>query len=111
MKPDELRTVVYDAQLQLEALRFAGLAQPFPCHFHAHYVIGLVEQGSRSLCCRNQTYSLGPGDLVLFNPGDSHGCVQSDGGTFAYRAFNLPQPTMRALMAELTGTGILPLLR
>ena len=49
MKPNELRTVVYDAQLRLEAYRFAGIVQPFPNHFHEHYVLGLVEEGQRTL--------------------------------------------------------------
>lgn len=108
MKPNELRTVVYNKQLHLEAYRFVGIVQPFPNHFHEHYVLGLVEHGQRTLCCKNQEYALQPGDILLFNPGDSHGCTQSDGGTFAYRAFNIPQSTMLALTEELTGTGTLP---
>ena len=38
-----LRTAVYDTALQLEVFRFQGIAQPFPSHFHAYYVIGLIE--------------------------------------------------------------------
>ena len=108
MNSNELRTVVYDAQLHLEAYRFAGIVQPFPNHFHEHYVLGLVEAGRRTLCCKNREYALRPGDILLFNPGDSHGCTQSDGGTFAYRAFNIPQDTMLALAKEITGSGALP---
>lgn len=104
MKPNELRTVVYDAQLHLEAYHFAGIVQPFPNHFHEHYVLGLVEAGQRTLCCNNREYALRPGDILLFNPGDSHGCTQSDGGTFAYRAFNIPQSTMLSLAEEITGS-------
>lgn len=108
MKLNELRTVVYDAQLHLEAYRFAGIIQPFPNHFHEHYVLGLVEEGQRTLCCKNREYSLHPDDILLFNPGNSHGCTQSDGGTFAYRAFNIPQDTMLALAEEITGSRALP---
>lgn len=79
MRPNKLRTVAYDKQLQLEAYRFAGIVQPFPNHFHAHYVLGLVEHGQRTLCCKNREHHLCPGDLLLFNPGDSHGCTQTDG--------------------------------
>lgn len=108
MRPNELRTVVYDKQLHLEVYRFAGIVQPFPNHFHEHYVIGFVEQGERVLSCKNQEYHIQPGDILLFNPGDSHGCVQSDGGTFAYRAFNIPQSTMLALAEELIDSLTLP---
>ena len=42
----EIRTVVYDEELRLEAYRFEGIVQPFPDHFHEHYVIGFVEGGT-----------------------------------------------------------------
>ena len=47
----EVRTVVYDDDLHMEAYRFEGLAQPFPNHFHEYYVIGFVEKGERALSC------------------------------------------------------------
>lgn len=71
VKPTKLRTVVYDQQLCLEAYRFAGIVQPFPNHSHEHYVLGLVETGWRTLCCKNREYALRPGDILLLNPGDS----------------------------------------
>ncbi len=45
----EVRTVVYDEGLGVEAYRFEGIVQPFPNHFHEYYVIGLVEDGARAL--------------------------------------------------------------
>lgn len=45
----EIRTVVYDEELRLEAYRFEGIAKSFPNHFHEHYVIGFVEKGQRTL--------------------------------------------------------------
>ena len=30
----EIRTVVYDDELRIEAYRFEGIVQPFPSHFH-----------------------------------------------------------------------------
>ena len=69
----EIRTAIYNQTLQIEACRFAGVHQPFPNHFHDYYVIGLVEEGQRELCCKAARRSIGPGDLLLFNPGDNHG--------------------------------------
>ena len=103
-----LRTAVYDPELNLEAYRFAGIVQPFPNHFHEHYVIGFVEQGERTLSCRGQEYLLHPGDILLFNPGDNHACTQSDGGVFAFSGLNLPQETMLDLAAEVTNRRALP---
>ena len=104
---DERRTAVYDEALHLEAYRFEWLAQPFPNHFHEYYVIGLMEKGERTLSCKGQEYHLRPGDLLLFNPGDSHACTQC-GGTLDYRALNIPKETMRMLAEEVTGRRELP---
>ena len=96
-----IRTAVYDTALQLEAFRFQGIAQPFPSHFHAYYVIGLIEKGRRSLSCRSTVYSLRPGNIVLFNPGDTHACVQSDEGAMDYRGLNIPRETMLTLAEDV----------
>lgn len=104
----EIRTVVYDEDLRLETYRFVGIVQPFPNHFHEHYVIGFVEDGTRKLSCRNKEYSIERGAIVLFNPGDNHACVQSDGGTFDYRGFNISKGTMLDLAEEITGKRELP---
>lgn len=104
----EVRTVCYDDDLKLEAYRLEGIVQPFPAHFHEYYVIGFVEAGERVMTCNNQEYPIAKGDILLFNPGDSHSCIQSDGGTFDYRGFNITQSVMSALILEITGTNILP---
>lgn len=104
----EARTVRYDAQLHLEAYRFVGVLQPFPNHFHDYYVIGLVESGRRLLSCKNRNLFIGPGDMLLLNPHDSHGCVPSDCGSLGYRGINIPKDTMASLAEELTGPRVLP---
>ncbi len=104
----EKRTVVYDESLRIEACRFEGIVQPFPNHFHEHYVIGFVENGERCLSCRNTDYMAGQGSIVLFNPGDNHACVQSDNGTLDYRSFNISKEIMLDLAEEVTGKRELP---
>ena len=104
----ETRTVVYDDGLRLEAYHFEGIVQPFPNHFHEHYVIGFVEDGTRRLSCRNREYSIEKGSIVLFNPGDNHACVQSDDGTFDYRGFNIAKEVMLDLAEEVSGKRQLP---
>ncbi len=99
----ETKTVVYDEELRVEAYRFEGIAQPFPSHFHEHYVIGFVEKGTRELFCRDREYIIEEGSILLFNPGDSHACVQSGGGTFDYRGFNISREVMLDLAEEVTG--------
>lgn len=104
----ETKTVVYDDELRIEAYRFEGTRQPFPNHFHEYYVIGFVEDGQRILSCRNKEYSIERGNIILFNPGDNHACVQSDDGTFDYRGFNISKSIMLDLAEEVTGKRQLP---
>ena len=104
----EARIMVYDEDLQIEAYRFQGIVQPFPSHFHEYYVIGLVEDGERVLFCRNEEACIRQGHVLLFNPGDSHGCVQNSPGTFDYRGINIAQDVMLKLAGEVTGKGVLP---
>lgn len=104
----ETRTIVYDERLRMEAYRFEGIVQPFPNHFHGHYVIGFVENGQRILSCRNREYTIGKGSILIFNPGDNHGCVQSDEGTLDYRGLNISKEVMLDLEEEITGRRELP---
>lgn len=102
------RTVIYDDALRLEAYHLTGLEKPFPNHFHEYYVIGLVEAGERVLSCKNQEYAIQQGDMLLFNPGDNHACVQSDGGTLDYRGLNITKAVMLDVAEEVTGRRELP---
>lgn len=99
----EIRTIVYDDELRIEAYRFEGIVRPFPNHFHEHYVIGFIENGERCLFCKNQEYTINKGNIILFNPGDNHACVQSDNGTLDYRGFNITKEIMLGLAEEVTG--------
>ncbi len=81
MMKQEERTVCFDDELGIEAYRFKGIMQKFPNHFHEYYVIGFIESGRRHLSCKNKEYTIGPGDILLFNPRDNHTCEQIDGKT------------------------------
>ena len=95
---------VYDAGLRLEAYRFH---RSFPKHFHDHYVIGYIEDGQGALVCRDVEYALKKGDLILYNPGDSHSCAES-GAALDYWGLHIPRETMLDLTEELTGQRTLP---
>lgn len=104
----QTRTIVYDDELRIEAYHFEGIVQPFPNHFHEYYVIGFIEDGERCLSCKNQEYAIEKGNILLFNPGDNHACVQSDDGTLDYRGFNITKEVMLDLTEEVTGKRELP---
>lgn len=98
----EIRKVVYDEQLKIEAYQFQGIMQKFPNHFHEHYVIGFIEKGKRHLSCRNKEYEINPGDLMLFEPGMNHTCEQIGQQTLDYRCLNIPKEIMLSTMQEIT---------
>lgn len=104
----EIRTICYDEALDIEVYRLEGISQPFPNHFHDHYVVGFLENGKRKLSCKNKEYALQEYDIVLFNPGDNHSCVQNDGGTLDYCGFNISKARMLTLATEVTGKSQLP---
>ena len=104
----EIRTAVYDDGLHIEAYRLEGIVQPFPNHFHEYYVIGFMEEGERVLSCKNREYAVTKGDVLLFNPGDSHACVQSGDGALDYRGLNITKEVMLDLAEEVTGRRDLP---
>lgn len=104
----EVRTVRYDAQLQIEAYHFLGVMQEFPNHFHEYYVVGFIERGKRWLCCKGKTYTVEAGDLLLFNPKDSHTCRQVDNRALDYRCLNIPIEAMGRMAREITGREDLP---
>ncbi|MCC2931003.1 AraC family ligand binding domain-containing protein [Bacillus sp. LBG-1-113] len=105
---NETRTLHLDPHLNIEAYRFKGIMQKFPNHFHDYYVIGFIEKGQRYLACQNQEYIINPGDLLLFNPRDTHSCEQIDGRTLDYRCINVMPDVMERAVEEITGAGHLP---
>ncbi|HBG4724936.1 TPA: AraC family transcriptional regulator [Clostridioides difficile] len=104
----EERTVCFDRELKIEAYRFKGITQKFPNHFHEHYVIGFIEKGQRYLSCKNKEYTTSTGDLLLFNPFDSHTCEQIDDKVLDYRCINIKPEIMKKTVFEITGKNYLP---
>ncbi|WP_131036123.1 AraC family ligand binding domain-containing protein [Clostridioides difficile] len=104
----EERTVCFDRELKIEAYRFKGIMQKFPNHFHEHYVIGFIEKGQRYLSCKNKEYTTSTGDLLLFNPFDSHTYEQIDDKVLDYRCINIKPEIMKKTVFEITGKNYLP---
>ena len=96
----EIRTVVHDSDLGIEAYRFRG-AMRFPNHFHEYYVIGFLESGDVSMYCNGVRYVLQPGDMLLLNPGDSHTCDQAYGEAMDYRCLNIQPERMKQVASEM----------
>lgn len=104
----EQRHVYYDYDLEIEVYNLGGIVQKFPNHFHEYYVIGFIEGGKRHLWCKGQEYDLTAGDLILFNPRDSHFCAPINGEILDYRAVNINSIVMLQAVKEITGNKYAP---
>lgn len=98
---DEIRNLIFDNDLKIEAYSFKGAIPSFPAHFHEHYSIGYVEKGERMLCCKNKEYLIDKGSIVFFNPNDSHSCIQAS-EDFEYKGINIPEDIMLDISEEIT---------
>ncbi len=96
-----MKDICYDEELGIEAYRFVGVAQEFPNHSHDYYVIGLIEEGVRRLTVNNRDYTIGPGDLMTFNPMDNHACTQLESGGLSYRCINISIKLMQTTVREV----------
>ncbi|MDE6155836.1 MAG: AraC family ligand binding domain-containing protein, partial [Eubacterium sp.] len=99
----ETKNILYDRTLDIEAYIFIGIEQPFPDHFHNYYVIGAVENGSRTLKCNDKHCLIKKNDMIIFNPNDNHGCKNAGKDSFIYKGLNISVETMRKVVNEITG--------
>lgn len=98
------KTFCFSPSLRLEAYRFKNIIQPFPTHFHGHYSVGLVLSGERQLVCGDSRFLISAGDIVLFNPGDSHSCLPHGNIALNFIGFNLPPELMKEM--DITGSNL-----
>ncbi|MCB0643052.1 MAG: AraC family transcriptional regulator, partial [Phaeodactylibacter sp.] len=61
----------------------------FPRHFHDHYTILLVEEGVNEGFTGRQQYRVGPGGLLVINPGDLHAGNSLDGQLLKFSSLRL----------------------
>lgn len=72
-----------------ERRTYRGILQPFANHAHGHYVFGIVREGERELVLNGELLRIKKDDILVFNPGDAHGCTQASESPFAYDSFTV----------------------
>jgi AraC-like DNA-binding protein len=60
----------------------------FPVHFHAAFVIGIIEQGNRILQLRGRGYPVSAGDIFLIQPFEPHRIYSADGMGHTYKVIS-----------------------
>lgn len=104
----EQRHIYYDNDLNFEAYNLSGIVRKFPNHFHEYYVIGFIRSGNRHMSCKSGEFDLHPGDLILFNPRDNHGCAPISEEILDYQAVNIEPDVMQKAAREITGRDYTP---
>lgn len=94
------RQLVHDNELRLEAYRLSGFAKPFPPHFHAHYSIGLLEAGMRTLDIDGARVLLEPGDIMVCAPNAAHSCAQESDELLDYRGLSIERDDVQAALLQ-----------
>lgn len=102
------KVIIYDQFLHIEAYQFRGIEQSFPAHFHEYYVIGIIEKGQRIMTCQNRKYFIQKGDIVIFNPGDSHSCIPNGQDDLDYKAVNISKNIMQTFINQIANQNELP---
>ena len=72
-----------------ERRTYSGILQPFADHVNDHYVFGIVREGERELALNGELLCIKKGSVLVFNPGDAHGCTQASESPFSYDSFTV----------------------
>lgn len=100
---NETRTFCIDAETRVEACRLENIRQPFPNHFHDHYVVGFIAAGGRTMSCANREYELHTGDAVLLRPGQNHACLALADQAMNFCSLNISEEVIRDLICAVGG--------
>jgi AraC-like DNA-binding protein len=72
----------------------------FRPHAHEEFFIALTEAGSVAPAYRGSSHLIGPGDLLILNPEESHAGGPAADGSWTYRALYPSRSLMREIAAE-----------
>jgi AraC-like DNA-binding protein len=100
---DEARLWRVDALGGLELLHARYVEFTFSPHAHEEFMIAVTEDGAALPRYRGGAHLLGPGDMLVLNPGEVHGGGPARGAIWRYRAFYVPAALLQRAAQELTG--------
>ncbi|WP_165076816.1 MULTISPECIES: AraC family transcriptional regulator [unclassified Desulfovibrio] len=86
--PAETTVLAHDVDMGADAFSFSLTGRAFAPHFHPAWVLGCVLSGRRTLMVQGRPYHAGPGDVVIFRPGEVHACAPAGSAPFVWRGFH-----------------------
>jgi AraC-like DNA-binding protein len=87
----------------LELLRATVSEFAFHPHAHEEFFIALTEDGLVTPTYRGDSHVIGPGDLIVLNPEETHAGGPPAHAVWTYRALYPRPDLMRGVMAEFAG--------
>lgn len=104
MQRDDARLWRVDVLGGLDLLRARYVEFTFAPHTHEEFMIAVTEGGTALPRYRGGAHLVGPGDVLVLNPGEVHGGGPANRSIWRYRAFYPPAAMMQRVVREPTGT-------
>ncbi len=101
---DRIR-LVRDKESGIEALEARFAAHAYDLHRHEEWLVGVTGHGIQDFLCRKVRQRSTPGRVILMEPGEVHDGQAGNEDGFAYRMLYLPQPWLKAGLAQLGCIG------
>lgn len=73
----EVRILNFSEEWGIEAIFGKRIQNSFQRHIHSTYLFGLVEVGTRSITCGDDTYCIAAQELFVLHPAQVHACTCS----------------------------------
>jgi AraC-like DNA-binding protein len=87
----------------LELLRASYVRFVFTPHAHEEFLITLTEEGIGNPVFRRESHSVGPGDIFILNPEESHAGGPSNDAHWGYRAIYPSRDLLERFASEFSG--------
>ncbi|MEO6625728.1 MAG: AraC family transcriptional regulator [Burkholderiaceae bacterium] len=96
-------------QRSIELIAADYVAQRFSPHWHAGFAVGVVTRNMQGFRANGRDWVVGPGDLILINPGQVHDGWSLHVEGWTSRMAYIPESTFASLKSGANGGDHLPL--
>lgn len=100
----EVRILNLSEELGIEAIFGKRIQNTFRRHIHSTYLFGLVEAGTRSITCGDDTFCIGTQELFVLQPAQVHACTCS--ADHCYSILSVKPETVETIAAQQLGSQL-----
>ena len=99
----EVRILNLSEELGIEAIFGKRIQNTFRRHIHSTFLFGLVEAGTRSITCGDETYCIAAQELFVLQPAQVHACTCS--ADHCYSILSVKPEIVEKLAAQQLGSN------